>query len=994
MKQIEKKNISQALGTSLFLFVLLFFLSVYGSLWPLGYAVIWLGGYTFYYLGLPLLGVYSLFLLFKGHFPKLSLKVHLGIISLLFGFLFLFGLLNFLALNKSVNDIFNVYQNFAKNTSGEITINLKVAGGVPFTALNALLSKDSLALVIVFVVILFALGLFLILFTPVLAPLARKISLNRSKKKALKASEEAYRRKEAEEALLAKDESSSNEPFSYKEEVSQSEDQPFVEHIVNNQKLPSRFDNRDTFSSSPLAPEEIKPPFENISPSLNEIKKNGLSEAHFSLDEKPSSPVSATFIAASKESLKAAENNLISETTTNAFIEEKKNTNNEIFGNVLDFSETINKTNIPSENKVEEAKEETSISKTEPTYDNPFVKEEIKEEVPFVNVSLVSKETKEEPLIPSINEKVDEQNPEILAKEPSKDNVAQEMKAEGKPEILINNVLQEEPEPVIKEEIKEEIKEVEPEVPATPVPPAKPTMEQLLDNIGMPHKKPRKKFVLPPVELLKEYPKDPESEQEKLNCERRKETINEAFRNFNIGAHVEDYTIGPSVTRYNIRTDSDVSVNSIPRIIDDIAIRLEGAGIRFESIVRNRSTSGLEVPNNKTSTVSLKRMVSALPPLKGEADLNVPFGVNIDDKPIFAKLNEFPHLLVAGTTGSGKSVFINGLIMSLIMRNSPDDVKLVLVDPKRVELSKYHDLPHLLCPVVKEPSEAKVCLDKLLIEMDNRYKAFECSGVKDIKEWNEEFVPTHDYARLPYIVVFIDEFADLVDTCKNIQEPVVRLAQKARACGIHLVIATQRPTVQVITGTIKANIIARVALSMSSAIDSNTILSQKGAEELIGNGDMLVDCPQVARTGFTRCQGCYCSGSEINAVCDYIRNQREPEFNPFFLDLVDHENVRSNVTSDEGIMPLTKSELKAQSNEDFYNHVKETIMTQQYTSISKIQREFQIGFPRAGRIFAQLQKDGIVAKDEAGTTSKGCKVLVHVDINRPASSITLSGDND
>jgi S-DNA-T family DNA segregation ATPase FtsK/SpoIIIE len=334
-------------------------------------------------------------------------------------------------------------------------------------------------------------------------------------------------------------------------------------------------------------------------------------------------------------------------------------------------------------------------------------------------------------------------------------------------------------------------------------------------------------------------------------------------------------------------------------------------------------------------------------------------------------------MLVGGATGSGKSIFLHGIIMSLIMRNRPEELKLVIVDPKHVEMVKYKDIPHLLCPVINEPSEAKVCFQKLTDEMERRYTLFELSGVSNIRQFNEEYAPQAGLAKLPFIVVVVDEYADLSDSCKGIGDLVLRIAQKARAAGIHLIIATQRPSVQVIPGLIKANLPTRVALSMAKSVDSSTILGEGGAEELVGHGDMLVDCQAISRNGYIRCQGCLVDNREIKEVTDFIKGEMPVVYDPNFLDLTDHEAEAK--AQEAYASQQTKDDDRLTSVDDFYEKtVKPAVMAQEYTSISRIQREFGVGFPRAGRLFAQLQQEGIVAAaPETAGSSKGCRVLRH-----------------
>lgn len=978
----SKKMIVRAIGAMVSILAILFSLSPFSSLHPLGFGIVWLLGYSGYYILLPLFCALGVFLLIKGTCPKLGWRTNLGIFFLVLALSFLFGLVSFKSFSSDLSTLFDSYSDAYSKSS--LVYDARFAGGVPFTCLLGLFAKPSIALPIVLIALFFLLGLFFLLFRPFLLPFFHRLSIANSRKKSLEKSKKAlsedvssssWSRKGTNEAPF--EESISSESFTLETDTSPVERTP----------LPSRSSrlSEARFSSTSL-PKEVDSPYRDWEPSPEEKSVSGLVEARF----KASSDVKKQ-PAFEKKTTPQIESEAPKEVSGSKGVSCE-----------ADASNVLAVHDAPKEGLSMEKEKEISSSPFSMALPETASERPLSEAIPEPAIE----PSPSEAMPTSISETANVSFSEEIPGFEEESNVPSE-EAELKRQKDIEGVLETKEVPNVMsvlEEKEEEAAPIEREsdslIPSVQsgsdgdhwtAPPAKPTKEQLLDHLGMPHKKPLKPYNFPPLDLLKDYPPSPEAEQEKMNCESRKNILDDVFRNFNIRAHVEDYTIGPSVTRYNIRLEPGYSVSNITRHITDIAISLQGIGIRFEEVVRGRSTSGLEVPNDHTTTVSLKRMVESLPNT-ANSGLSIPFGVNIDNKPIFSDLSAFPHLLTAGTTGSGKSVFLTGIIMSLIMRNRPEDLKLVLVDPKRVEMALYHDLPHLLCPIIKEPSEAKVCLDKLIDEMERRYRAFEIAGVKDIREWNGEFVESSDYAKMPYIAVFIDEYADLSDNCKNVGDAVVRLAQKARAAGIHLVIATQRPSVSVITGTIKANIPVRVALSMSSVIDSQTIIGQGGAEELQGHGDMLVDCSLIARTGFTRCQGCFCDNHEINSVCDYIRNQMDPEYNSDFMDLVDHEAERK---AQEALAPtMSKAEAKAQSYESMYERVKEVVMTMEYTSISKIQRQFGVGFPRAGKLFAQLQNEGIVAAaPETASSSKGCKVLVHSDSNE-GQSIKLAGDNE
>jgi len=482
-----------------------------------------------------------------------------------------------------------------------------------------------------------------------------------------------------------------------------------------------------------------------------------------------------------------------------------------------------------------------------------------------------------------------------------------------------------------------------------------------------PKLKERVKWIQPSSDVLNTYET---SEAQALNervADERKELINTAFSDFGVGAHVEDYTIGPSITRFNIRYDHNVSARSVNNMVQDIQIRLSGVSARFESIVEGQSSSGLEIPNASVTTVSFKDVYEALPDVK-KHPLAVAFGKNIEGNVIFADFDEFPHALVSGTTGSGKSIFINSVIVSLIMRNSPDDLKLVLVDPKKVEMSRYKDMPHLLCPIITEAQEAKLLMDKLCKEMEDRYMLFAENGCSNIKEFNED-APGLGLDKLPYIVIFFDEYADMVDQCKEISMPVVSIAQKARACGIHLCIATQRPSTNVVTGVIKANLPTHVALMMASYTDSMTIIGEGGAEKLIGKGDMLVQSPLVSRIGCVRLQGCFIHRQEISRVVGYLKEHYETHYDEKFLNL---EEEATQAASEYMNTPEFKEH--GNTEEERYQSIKEWVMTQEFMSISRIQRECGVGFNRAGRFFLRLQSEGVVGNETEG--NKGCRVMV------------------
>ena len=477
-------------------------------------------------------------------------------------------------------------------------------------------------------------------------------------------------------------------------------------------------------------------------------------------------------------------------------------------------------------------------------------------------------------------------------------------------------------------------------------------------------------------------------------AEERKEAINAIFNDFHVGAVCNSYIVGPAVTRYAIEYTSNVSVKSVANILSDISVRLSGVGARFEPVVEGQPYSGLEVPNAKITTVSFKEVYESLPDVK-KYPLCVAFGKSIEGKVVTANFNEFPHVLVAGTTGSGKSVYNHSVICTLIMRNSPENLKLVLIDPKKVEFSKYRDIPHLLCPIINDANTAKLTLSKLVDEMNRRYEVLDVNGCSDIKQYNELLEEKPELERLPFIVVFIDEYADLVDVCKDIGGPVVSIAQKARACGIHMLIATQRPSTNVITGVIKGNLPTRVALAVASQVDSVTILGEGGAEKLLGKGDMLVQSPLVSRVGMVRLQSCYIQNKEILHVVGYLKEHYPPMYDPNFCNLQDAAAMAaSDVIGSPEFQASQEDSVEAK-----YQSVKEWVMACEYMSMSRIQRECGVGFNRAGKFFKRLQDEGIVDTETDG--NKGCPVLVHdkfyegsVETDIPTSTDQSDFDED
>lgn len=451
-------------------------------------------------------------------------------------------------------------------------------------------------------------------------------------------------------------------------------------------------------------------------------------------------------------------------------------------------------------------------------------------------------------------------------------------------------------------------------------------------------------------------------EYNKLNdkvAEDRMKSINELFNHYRINACCSGYVIGPSITRFNIEYKGNASYKDIERFVDKVSILLEGVPTRFVPIIPGESFSGIEIPNVNTTFVDFKEVFDSLPEAK-KHPLAVAFGKDVTGKILYADFDNFPHLLVTGTTGSGKSNYIHSIISTLIARNSPDYLRLVLIDPKKVEMFKYRQLPHLLCPIITEPIKAKAILDKLVEEMNERYDMLaNVANVANIKEYNE-WAKEKGKDILPNIIVIIDEYADLVDACKEISQSVVSIAQKARAAGIHLLISTQRPHVNIITGLVKANFPTRISFLAGSLMDSITVIGEGGAEKLNGRGDMLVQSSLLSRVGAIRLQACFIKLKEITQFVGYAE---------------DHYNVK-HIEKFSNAIAIKDSDYQDIINieEQKYQEIKRWVLTQDYVSISKIQRECGVGFNRAGRYFMRLQKEGIVST-EMDTTTHACRVI-------------------
>ncbi len=466
--------------------------------------------------------------------------------------------------------------------------------------------------------------------------------------------------------------------------------------------------------------------------------------------------------------------------------------------------------------------------------------------------------------------------------------------------------------------------------------------------------KPKKPYVLPPFEILKYHPSEDTKTLNENAAADKAAKINKTFQEYKIGAQVISYTIGPSVTRFNVKMNEGVRVNDLTKVVDEVSIALNGdKSVRLETVVEGRNTSSIEVGNVKATPVDFKECFEAIKDKTGDKNkLLIPLGKDIEGKVVTTLIDELPHVLVAGTTGSGKSVFINTIIATLLMRNTPDELKLMLIDPKKVEFSKYNDLPHLLCPVISDAKDGKVALKKMVDEMERRYELLARVGASKIAEYNEIAELEH-YEKMSNIVLIIDEFSDFMSEYgKEIELSVKRLCQKSRACGIYLIICTQRPSVNVITGDIKGVIPSRIGLLVPSYVDSKTILDEAGAESLLGYGDMLCRLPR--HNSLVRLQGSFVSSAEVFELCKFIKAQREPEYDRNFMNL--NESSSLNALGGDGTG-------RKKERDELADAAKALIIEKQQPSTSFIQRELGVGFPRADKILADLEDEGVLIRD-------------------------------
>ena len=476
-----------------------------------------------------------------------------------------------------------------------------------------------------------------------------------------------------------------------------------------------------------------------------------------------------------------------------------------------------------------------------------------------------------------------------------------------------------------------------------------------------------KPYVFPPLSLLKRS--HSQEEEKRSEIEKNAQTLKETLKSFGITVSISNVSVGPSVTRYELQPEQGVKLAKIVSLSNDIKMRLAAADIRIEAPIPGKSAVGIEVPNKNSQVVYLGDILSS--PAFQENKMKLAFGVgkDIGGKVVVTDIAKMPHLLVAGATGAGKSVSINTLIMSILYRYSPEEVRMIMVDPKVVELQVYNGIPHLLIPVVTDPKKAAAALNWAVAEMTSRYKKFAAYGVRDLSGYNEKIRGLTEEERekeglsvLPQILIIIDELADLMMvSASEVEDAIVRLTQLARACGMHLIIATQRPSVNVITGLIKANVPSRIAFSVSSGVDSRTIIDMNGAEKLLGKGDMLFFPQNLPKP--IRVQGAFVSDEEVAKVTEFLKSQGEAEYNHSIS-----KSLEKEATEETGGSQSDRDELFAEAGS--------LVIETDKASIGFLQRKFRIGFNRAARIMDQLAAEHVVGEEEG---TKARKVLMNME---------------
>ncbi len=473
---------------------------------------------------------------------------------------------------------------------------------------------------------------------------------------------------------------------------------------------------------------------------------------------------------------------------------------------------------------------------------------------------------------------------------------------------------------------------------------------KLLADIDIGKVEKPKNFKLPSIDFLQKPPKKTKSIDESELDDKIRYLI-EKLAHFKIDGDVVRTYTGPVVSTFEFKPAANVKVSKILGLQDDLAMALSAETIRIQAPIPGKDVVGIEIPNDTFDTIYLREVLDDKLFKDSSSPLTMALGKDIVGNPFVTDLKKLPHLLIAGTTGSGKSVGINGMILSLLYKNSPDQLRLLMIDPKMLEFSSYNDIPHLLTPVITKPKQAIAALNNMVVEMERRYELMAETRTKNIENYNEKMNKT-DGESFPYIVVIIDELSDLMMTSgKDVEISIARLAQKSRACGIHLIVATQRPSVDVVTGLIKANLPSRISYRVGQKIDSKIILDQMGAESLLGRGDMLFTPP--GSTGLVRLHAPWATEEEIDNIVEFIKAQREPNYDKSFL-------LEESQGSAAGGGTESYEEL-----DELYEEAKNVVLTDKKTSISYLQRKLQIGYNRSARVIEQLENEGVLSAPNA-----------------------------
>ncbi|WP_228368688.1 DNA translocase FtsK [Nautilia profundicola] len=468
--------------------------------------------------------------------------------------------------------------------------------------------------------------------------------------------------------------------------------------------------------------------------------------------------------------------------------------------------------------------------------------------------------------------------------------------------------------------------------------------KKLLSEIETGEREKPKNWKFPPLDFLSK-PKSGKKEINEAEIDKKIKILIEKLKQFKIEGDVVRYYVGPVVTTFEFKPLPHIKVSKILSLQDDLAMALKAQSIRIQAPIPGKDVVGIEIPNEKVETIYLREILESDIFKKAKSPLTIALGKDIVGAPFVTDLKKLPHLLIAGTTGSGKSVGINAMILSLLYRNSPDELKFLMIDPKMLEFSIFNDIPHLLTPVITEPKKAIMALNSMVKEMERRYKLMSKARVKNIEGYNAK---VSENEKMPYIVIIIDELADLMMTSgKDVEYSIARLAQMARASGIHLIVATQRPSVDVVTGLIKANLPSRISFKVGQKIDSKVILDQFGAESLLGRGDMLFTPPGI--TGLIRLHAPFTSEDEIEKVVEYLKSQRNADYDTIIVNTIAESEMLEEIDDLD----------------ELFEEAKEIILKEKRTSISYLQRRLNIGYNRAANIIEQMERMGILSSPNA-----------------------------